>query len=115
MERAAAKRKLEKLVIHHKKFKSQDHAGLTATMEAITPQDLLELLNSKDHAGIVDRQNEAIFTNEELDLLLDRSDLRHKENKENMNRRPKKVKNEVFKVIDTEGIPSGVLTSVGNN
>merc|ERR1712242_417066 len=47
VERAAAKRKLEKLVIHHKKFKSQDSDGLKSTMQALTPQDLLELLNSK--------------------------------------------------------------------
>ena len=51
VERAAAKRKLEKLIIHSKKFKSQDSEGLKKTMEAISPQELLELLNSKDHAG----------------------------------------------------------------
>merc|ERR1719325_236075 len=50
VERAAAKRKLEKMIIHNKKFKSQDKAGLTATMEAISPQELMDLLNSKDHA-----------------------------------------------------------------
>ena len=44
-------------------------------MQSITPQELLELLNSKDHAGVVDRRDQPIFTKEELDMLLDRSDL----------------------------------------
>ena len=44
-------------------------------MQALTPQDLLELLNSKDHAGVVDRKDEPVLTQEELDVLLDRSDL----------------------------------------
>jgi hypothetical protein len=57
VERAAAKRKLEKMIIHSKKFKSQDTDGLKKTMEAITPQELLELLNSKDHLGVVDRKD----------------------------------------------------------
>merc|ERR1711971_659316 len=55
VERAAAKRRLEKMIIHSKKFKSQDSAGLRKTMEAINPQELLELLNSDDATGIVDR------------------------------------------------------------
>ena len=75
VERAAAKRKLEKLIIHSKKFKSQDKAGLTETMSAITPQELLELMNSKDHCGVVDRKDGAIFSKPDLDQLLDRSDL----------------------------------------
>ena len=75
VERAAAKRKLEKLIIHSKKFKSQDKAGLTETMSAITPQELLELMNSKDHCGVVDRKDGAIFSKQDLDQLLDRSDL----------------------------------------
>ena len=57
VERAAAKRKLEKMIIHSKKFKSQDSEGLKRTMEAISPQELLELLNSKDHQGVVDRKD----------------------------------------------------------
>ena len=57
VERAAAKRKLEKMIIHAKKFKSQDSEGLKKTMEAISPQELLELLNSKDHLGVVDRKD----------------------------------------------------------
>ena len=44
-------------------------------MQALTPQDLLELLNSKDHAGVIDRKDEPVLTQKELDVLLDRTDL----------------------------------------
>jgi len=130
VERAAAKRKLEKMIIHNKKFKSQDKAGLTATMEAISPQELMDLLNSKDHAGVIDRKDGPIFGQDELDQLLDRSDLsweklrklaNNKENetvskqKKNKNdKKPTKSQPEFFKVVDTEGMQDNVLQSVGN-
>lgn len=117
VERAAAKRRLEKLIIHSKKFKSQDNEGLKKTMEAISPQELLELLQSEDHAGVVDREEGAILSQEELDLLLDRSDLTWKD----IGERTKKVKRDknqkgksqvntegLFKVVDTEGLPPGL-------
>jgi hypothetical protein len=134
VERAAAKRKLEKLIIHRKKFKSQDLNGLTATMEAISPQELLELLESKDHAGVMDREDGTIFSEEELNLLLDRSDLTWSKiaEKENTRRssttRGKKsasivppkmtptvkaTNSGLFKIIDTEGLPTSLLESVG--
>jgi len=75
VERAAAKRRLEKLIIHRQKFKSQDLSGLKTTMQAITPQELIELLNSKDHAGVIDRKDGPIFSQEDLNALLDRSEL----------------------------------------
>lgn len=138
VERAAAKRRLEKLIIHHKKFKSQDKEGLTKTMEAISPGELLDLLKSTDHAGVVDRKDGPVFTQEQLDALLDRSGLtwaklnQEKENKpeekqENNKRKrtsadfqeepPAKKTTEdmgLFKVIDTEGLPDSGLQSVGN-
>lgn len=117
VERAAAKRKLEKMVIHSKKFKSQDSSGLKKTMETVTPQELLELLNSKDHAGIVERKDGAVFKKEELDLLLDRRELTWAKLKKeeiakeagDIKRKSSKVKTDsIFKVIDTEGIPTGL-------
>ena len=117
VERAAAKRKLEKMVIHSKKFKSQDSKGLKKTMEAVTPQELLELLNSKDHAGVVDRMDGAVFKKEELELLLDRRDLAWarlnpkaaaKEAKKIEEVKAKVKTEDLFKVIDTEGIPTGL-------
>ena len=138
VERAAAKRKLEKMIIHRNKFKSQDTEGLKTTMQTITPQELVELLNSKDHSGVVDRIDEPVFTKQELDTLLDRSDLtwekiskeqnlKHKsKKKQNTNFGVKSFENKTFigksssgkvkstistnhfKVIDTEGIPQGL-------
>jgi len=101
VERAAAKRKLEKLVIHSKKFKSQDKKGLEDTLGAISPQELLKLLNSKDHANVFDKGKEAVFNSEDLEKLLDRSDLkRDSSDKENQNGKDNKSK--IFKVVDTD-------------
>jgi len=101
VERAAAKRKLEKLVIHSKKFKSQDKKGLNDTLGAISPQELLKLLNSKDHANVFDKGKEAVFNSEDLEKLLDRSDLkRDSSDKENQNGKDNKSK--IFKVVDTD-------------
>jgi len=101
VERAAAKRKLEKLVIHSKKFKSQDKKGLNDTLGAISPQELLKLLNSKDHADVFDKGKEDVFNSEDLEKLLDRSDLkRDSSDKENQNGKDNKSK--IFKVVDTD-------------
>lgn len=122
VERAAAKRRLEKLIIHHKKFKSQDKAGLTATMEAISPHELLELLNSNDHIGVVDRKDGCIFSKAELDKLLDRSDLTweriaNKENRPKISMKKKKTEKDdaslgLFKVVDFEDGQNSLLQTV---
>ena len=145
VERAAAKRRLEKLIIHRQKFKSQDLSGLKTTMQAVTAQELLDMLNSKDHAGIMDRKDGPIFSQEELDTLLDRSELtwakakggavplKDKNNTvpaaaasavvrsspRSRNKQPAAAgspvvrrnsskTNNIFKVVDTEGIPNGL-------
>ncbi|XP_012561048.2 lymphocyte-specific helicase isoform X2 [Hydra vulgaris] len=95
IERAACKRKLEKMVIHEKNFKGG------ALASAISPRELLELLQSKD-ASSFDAGN--VISDDDLKKLLDRSDLatvaakkdQVKKNKE------KKVGNgrKIFKVIE---------------
>lgn len=76
VERAAAKRRLEKLVIHSKKFKSQDVDGLKETLRSLSEQEVLELLNSRDHAGeIACNEGDMSLSHEMLDKLLDRSKL----------------------------------------
>jgi len=121
VERAAAKRRLEKMIIHSKKFKSQDSAGLRKTMEAINPQELLELLNSDDATGIVDRADardtsgsgRGVLTNDELELLLDRSDLTWRAQKEQLaSKKRKKINVEpktglCFTVVDDETKDNG--------
>jgi ATP-dependent DNA helicase len=120
VERAAAKRRLEKMIIHSKKFKSQDSNGLKRTMEAISPQELLELLNSDDATGFVDRADESgatVLTDDQLELLLDRSDLTWKAQKKLVsNTKRKKLtatgSHCVFQIIEDEdaaqagGLPS---------
>ncbi|XP_065672954.1 lymphoid-specific helicase isoform X3 [Hydra vulgaris] len=95
IERAACKRKLEKMVIHEKNFKGG------ALASAISPRELLELLQSKD-ASCFDAGN--VISDDDLNKLLDRSDMatvagkrdQVKKNKE------KKVDNnrKIFKVIE---------------
>jgi len=63
IERAASKRKLEKMVIHKKNFKGR------ALASAVSPKELLELLASKDESSTVDGN---IISDEHLKQLLDR-------------------------------------------
>uniref|UniRef100_A0A2C9K9L1 Helicase C-terminal domain-containing protein n=1 Tax=Biomphalaria glabrata TaxID=6526 RepID=A0A2C9K9L1_BIOGL len=71
IERAAAKRKLEKLIIHKGKFKS---GNFMARGKAISPEELRALLQSKDHDAVVNK-DDFIISESELSSLLDRSDL----------------------------------------
>ena len=83
------------------RFKSQDKKGLNDTLGAISPQELLKLLNSKDHADVFDKGKEDVFNSEDLEKLLDRSDLkRDSSDKENQNGKGNKSK--IFKVVDTD-------------
>ncbi|XP_078325290.1 lymphoid-specific helicase-like isoform X2 [Crassostrea virginica] len=72
VERAAAKRKLEKMVIHKGKFKSGIEQ-FSDEFKPLSPQELMELLKAKDHENEVkDVEN---LSEEALNSLLDRSDL----------------------------------------
>ncbi|KAM5141238.1 lymphoid-specific helicase [Mantella aurantiaca] len=74
VERAAAKRKLEKLVIHKNKFKG-GHNGVTQSKSCLDPKELLELLQSRDYEREVKGSNGKVISDKDLELLLDRSDL----------------------------------------
>ncbi|XP_060582151.1 lymphocyte-specific helicase-like isoform X2 [Ruditapes philippinarum] len=76
VERAAAKRKLEKMVIAKGKFKAGITKEFTPEVKPFTPEELLELLKSKDHCGEVDKgKHGEVISQKDLDELLDRSDL----------------------------------------
>ncbi|XP_034334038.2 lymphocyte-specific helicase isoform X2 [Magallana gigas] len=110
VERAAAKRKLEKMVIHKGRFKS-GMENFSDKCKPLSPQELMELLKAKDHENEVkDVDN---LSKEALDSLLDRSDLyakwkdqeeAHKShNQGTKGKKPKKQqKTSVFSVIDEE-------------
>ncbi|XP_057369062.1 lymphoid-specific helicase-like [Daphnia carinata] len=72
IDRAGAKRKLEKMVIQKGKFKSGLQAGGTSS---ITTNELIELLKARDHNGEYRSSSGQVFTEEEMDALMDRSDL----------------------------------------
>ncbi|XP_035824753.1 lymphocyte-specific helicase isoform X2 [Aplysia californica] len=71
IERAAAKRKLEKMIIHKGKFKS---GNFMTKAKPISPEELRDLLKSKDHEREVSSGNFTI-SQAEMNSLLDRSDL----------------------------------------
>ena len=76
VERAAAKRRLEKLIIHRSKFKAGAE-NVTNSLQSISAQELLTLLDSQDYCGAISAASEdnQVFTKEQMDQLLDRSDL----------------------------------------
>ncbi|XP_068111300.1 lymphoid-specific helicase [Hyperolius riggenbachi] len=96
VERAAAKRKLEKLVIHKNKFKG-GHNGINQSKSCLDPQELLELLQSRDHEREINASNGKVISDKDLKILLDRSDLIAQMKKNNP---PSKEKQEVFMMTD---------------
>uniref|UniRef100_A0A7M4E321 Proliferation-associated SNF2-like protein n=1 Tax=Crocodylus porosus TaxID=8502 RepID=A0A7M4E321_CROPO len=74
VERAAAKRKLEKLIIHKNQFKG-GKSGLSQSKSCLDPQELMELLKSRDYEREVKGSREKVISDKDLELLLDRSDL----------------------------------------
>ncbi|XP_046563533.1 lymphocyte-specific helicase-like [Haliotis rubra] len=111
VERAAAKRKLEKLIIHKGKFKTGMNEFSTS-LKPISAPELLELLRSRDHEAVIQGSEKNVISNKDLDNLLDRSDLYQKLEKMKGNkttdtkRRKSKAKDPViesktFKVLET--------------
>merc|ERR1719447_2009477 len=107
VERAAAKRKLGKMIIHKEKFKS-GAASIATSLKTLSPTELLGLLDSKDYIGSMvanDKYNGQVFSEEQLSKLLDRSDITWGLEDE---KKPVKKSNSssgvkgVFQVIDCE-------------
>jgi ATP-dependent DNA helicase len=104
VERAAAKRKLEKMIIHKSKFKSGAQS-IATSLQTLCPTELLTLLDSNDHVGTVSAEairSGKVFTDEQLSQLLDRSDLAWGDNPHNpANKAVSKVEG-IFTVIDQD-------------
>ncbi|XP_059422682.1 lymphoid-specific helicase [Carassius carassius] len=96
LERASAKRKLEKMVIHKNKFKGSK-AELKQTKSCVDVNELVELLKSRDYDGAVKGTKGKVISDKDLEILLDRSDLINQAKK-----RVKREKDGVFKVIETK-------------
>ena len=74
VERASAKRKLEKMVMHSGKFKSGRRDQVSTSLAPVSPDELLQLLQERQHHRVV-RAGGQVFTDDEMDQLLDRSDM----------------------------------------
>ncbi|XP_019358025.1 PREDICTED: lymphoid-specific helicase isoform X1 [Gavialis gangeticus] len=96
VERAAAKRKLEKLIIHKNQFKG-GKSGLSQSKSCLDPQELMELLKSRDYEREVKGSREKVISDKDLELLLDRSDLIDQMKR---SQTVKKEKVGVFKVLE---------------
>lgn len=96
LERASAKRKLEKMVIHKNKFKGSK-AELKQTKSCVDVNELAELLKSRDYERAVKGTKGKVITDADLEFLLDRSDLMDQAKK-----RRKQEKDGVFKVIESK-------------
>lgn len=68
VERASAKRKLEKIIMQKGRFSRVGESS----RNALSPQELLELLRSSEHSRVVDTHSSALSA-AQLDALLDRS------------------------------------------
>ncbi|XP_075390482.1 lymphoid-specific helicase [Tenrec ecaudatus] len=95
VERAAAKRKLEKLIIHKNHFKG-GKSGLSQSKTFLDPTELMELLKSRDYEREVKGSREKVISDKDLELLLDRSDLIDKMNTSE----PIKEKMGIFKILE---------------
>ncbi|XP_048060413.1 lymphoid-specific helicase isoform X1 [Megalobrama amblycephala] len=105
LERASAKRKLEKMVIHKNKFKGSK-AELKQTKSCMDVNELVELLNSRDYDGAVKGTKGKVISDKDLEILLDRSDLTNQAKK-----RMKQEKDRVFKVIETKDDNADIILS----
>uniref|UniRef100_A0A452QGK0 Proliferation-associated SNF2-like protein n=1 Tax=Ursus americanus TaxID=9643 RepID=A0A452QGK0_URSAM len=95
VERAAAKRKLEKLIIHKNHFKG-GQSGLNQSKNFLDPKELMELLKSRDYEREVKGSREKVISDKDLELLLDRSDLIDQMNVSG----PIKEKMGIFKILE---------------
>ncbi|KAM4852082.1 lymphoid-specific helicase [Thomomys bottae] len=95
VERAAAKRKLEKLIIHKNHFKG-GQSGLNQPKTFLDPKELMELLKSRDYEREVKGSREKVISDKDLELLLDRSDLIDQMKASG----PVKEKTGIFKILE---------------
>uniref|UniRef100_A0AAQ5XC91 Proliferation-associated SNF2-like protein n=1 Tax=Amphiprion ocellaris TaxID=80972 RepID=A0AAQ5XC91_AMPOC len=83
LERASAKRKLEQMVIHKNKFKG-GKSELYQSKSCIDLDELRELLKAGGTEKEVKASRGKVISDQDLEILLDRSDLLGEENKSNL-------------------------------
>jgi len=112
--RAAAKRKIEKLVIHKDKFASLSPDAAEKAAVKIDAAELLRLLNSKDHVGAVTCAEGNVLSDSDLEKLLDRSDLTWAKEIAKREKAAEKKVEGVFQVLDEEFVEqNNMFNTVG--
>ncbi|XP_060781851.1 lymphoid-specific helicase [Neoarius graeffei] len=96
LERASAKRKLEKMVIHEKKFKG-GKADLKQSRSRVDMNELMDMLKASDYDRAVKSTKGKVISDKDLEILLDRSDLLDRDKKS-----VHQEKDGVFRVVDTK-------------
>uniref|UniRef100_A0A8B9L460 Proliferation-associated SNF2-like protein n=1 Tax=Astyanax mexicanus TaxID=7994 RepID=A0A8B9L460_ASTMX len=96
LERASAKRKLEKMVIHKNKFKG-GRTDLKESKKCVDVNELMDLLKSRDYDRAVKSTKGKVISDKDLQILLDRSDLLDRAKKG-----VKKEKDGVFRVVEAK-------------
>ncbi|KAF5910260.1 lymphoid-specific helicase [Clarias magur] len=96
LERASAKRTLEKMVIHKKKFKG-GKADLKQSKSCMDINELIDLLKSKDYERAVKSTKGKVISDKDLEILLDRSDMLGGAKKS-----VKQEKDGVFRVVEAK-------------
>jgi len=91
------------MVIHRSKFKS-GAKSISTSLQSISPTELLQLLDSRDHVGSVTAQadSETVFSEEQLQQLLDRSDLAWGDNQVDVKKDSVNAVKGVFQVLDKD-------------
>ncbi|XP_071839888.1 lymphocyte-specific helicase-like [Apostichopus japonicus] len=108
VERAAAKRKLEKMVIHQGKFKGGAKNLKQDFKSVISPDDLLELLKAHDYSNVVNKCQSRVISDDDLKMLLDRSDLMNQESSQKTKNKIQ-IKSKVFEILESGEGPKGIL------
>ncbi|XP_064173864.1 lymphoid-specific helicase isoform X1 [Anguilla rostrata] len=94
LDRASAKRKLEKMVIHKNKFKGGKAELLEQSRGSMDLSELMELLKTRDYEKVKGSRGKVI-SDRDLEFLLDRSDLLDQARKSR-----KQEKDGVFRVLE---------------
>ncbi|XP_078079806.1 lymphoid-specific helicase [Mustelus asterias] len=105
VEKATAKRRLEKMVIHKNKFKG-GKSGLNQSKSCLDSTELMELLKSRDHERVVKGSTEKVISDTDLQTLLDRSDL-----SKQMKKSTSGMKNQtdkIFSILDNDDTDAGI-------
>ncbi|XP_072334889.1 lymphoid-specific helicase isoform X2 [Scyliorhinus torazame] len=105
VEKATAKRRLEKMVIHKNKFKG-GKSGLKQSRSCLDSTELMDLLKSRDHERVVKGSTEKVINDFDLQTLLDRSDL--SKQMKNCTSGIKNQTDKIFRVLDSDDTNVGI-------